>query len=217
MQRRSLVEKIRESLLSGVANIELHNVYLNRAAIDVTHWQCFDDRHNVPIGYSIDNIDLYVLDRDQQPVPPGILGELYIAGVGVAQGYINNSALTEQAFVPNPFVSNQTNTQPGPNDYQRLYRTGDLVRFDADGLLHYVGRTDSQIKLRGLRIELGDIDTALTQLTNVAEAATIVLGQGAEAKLASFVVLKDKTLLEAVSGQKPSGKRACQCSENALP
>lgn len=182
----ALSKKSAERFLNKFSSTELHNLYgPTEAAIDVTSWHCKEvqSRHSVPIGWSIANIELYVLDLDMQPVPPGILGELYISGVGLAKGYINNETLTNEAFVPNPFAA-----ESDPVDFQRMYRTGDLVRYQQDGLLEYVGRTDSQIKIRGLRIELGDIDASLTQVETVAESVTVLVGQGANAKLVSYVV-----------------------------
>lgn len=117
----------------------------------------------VCIGRPIDNNRCYVLDEYLQPVPPGVTGNLYVAGAGLAQGYLNLPDRTAQAFIPDPFV-------PG----ERMYRTGDLGFYRADGSLQFMGRADHQVKIRGMRVELGEIEAILLQHGNVKEAVVIV-------------------------------------------
>lgn len=119
----------------------------------------------VPIGYSIANTQLHVLDPQFQLVPIGVPGELHIAGRGLARGYLNNPALTAEKFIANPF-SREPNA--------RMYRTGDLVRRRRDGQLEFLGRADDQIKLRGFRIELGEIESALAGHLGVAQAVVLL-------------------------------------------
>ena len=125
---------------------------------------------SVPIGTPISGARLYVLDRNLEPVPVGVTGELFIGGEGVARGYFGRPDLTAAAFVPNPFATGQGSDGPG----SRLYRTGDLARYLADGNLEYLGRIDGQIKLRGYRIELGEIEAVLLQHADVREAAVLL-------------------------------------------
>lgn len=120
---------------------------------------------SVPIGKPIFNTKVYVVDDNLTPVPLGEVGELCVAGDGVGKGYLNDQALTQRKFIPNPFSSK-------PN--AKLYKTGDLVRYRPDGNLEFIGRLDHQVKIRGLRIELGEIETSLRQHAEVQEAVVLV-------------------------------------------
>jgi amino acid adenylation domain-containing protein len=143
----------------------------------------------VPIGRPIANTQLYVLDQQCQPVPAGVRGELYIGGAGVARGYIHCPELTAEKFIPHPFSE-----QPGA----RLYRTGDLARYLPDGNMEYLGRIDSQVKVRGFRIEPGEIEAVLSQHESVREA--VVIAKEDE-------LTRDKQLiayLSSVPGQIPT-------------
>ncbi|MGH3772432.1 MAG: amino acid adenylation domain-containing protein [Pseudonocardiaceae bacterium] len=142
----------------------LSNLYgPTEATVDVSAFDCAAGsagRGGVPIGTPIDNVQLYVLDDALRPVPDGMPGELCIAGVGLARGYLNRPELTEEKFVQDPL-------EPG----ERLYRTGDLARRLADGNLEYLGRLDRQVKIRGNRVELGEVESALMRVPGVTEAA----------------------------------------------
>jgi amino acid adenylation domain-containing protein len=137
----------------------------------------------LPIGVPLPNCSVYVLDERMQPVQIGVAGELYVGGLGLARGYLNQPALTAQCFVANPF---------GPPG-SRLFRTGDRVRWRADGVLEFVGRLDRQVKIRGQRIELGEIEAALLEHAAVATAAVAVR----DGRLAAYIVARKAAVATA--------------------
>jgi natural product biosynthesis luciferase-like monooxygenase protein len=135
---------------------------------------------SIPIGRPIANTQLYVLDDDLEPVPPGVPGELYIGGDGVVRGYLFRKELTSERFVQSPF---------GPG---RIYRTGDLARFRDDGVVEFLGRTDHQVKIRGYRIELGEIETLLNRHDSVVEGVVVAREDTpGDQRLVAYYVAKD--------------------------
>lgn len=170
-------------------NAPLYNLYgPTEATIDVSSWACIPEGSAaaVPIGRPIWNTQLYVLDEKMRPVPPGMVGELWIAGVGLARCYLHRAELTAERFVPDPYG------EPG----RRMYRSGDLARWRDDGALEYWGRIDDQVKIRGFRIELGEIEAALTRHSGVAQAAVGVWHHvsGDKRLVAYFVPVSDRRL-----------------------
>ncbi|HEY6924390.1 MAG TPA: non-ribosomal peptide synthetase, partial [Steroidobacteraceae bacterium] len=134
----------------------------------------------VPIGRPIANTRVYILNTQLQPVPLEAVGELFIGGAGVARGYLHQPDLTEEHFLPDPF---------SPEIDARMYRTGDLARWRLDGTLEYLGRNDSQVKLRGYRVELSEIEAQLTQHERIREAAAVVREDSfGEKRLVAYVV-----------------------------
>ncbi|HEY2391524.1 MAG TPA: amino acid adenylation domain-containing protein [Candidatus Angelobacter sp.] len=132
----------------------------------------------VSIGRPIANTQVYILNEEMEMLPPGIAGELFIAGDGLARGYHNKPSLTAEKFVPHPFSN-----EPG----ERLYRTGDLVRYGIEGAIDFIGRVDNQIKIRGYRVELGEIESVMRQHPQVNEVAVAVRGTAANKRLVAFV------------------------------
>ncbi|MEG3936238.1 amino acid adenylation domain-containing protein, partial [Microcoleus sp. T3_B1] len=166
------------------------------STVCATAAQCFEGMDVLPIGRPIDNTQIYILDRHKQPVPIGVPGELHIAGVGLAKGYLNRLDLTQEKFIPNPFSD-----EPG----SRLYKTGDLARYLPDGNIEYLGRIDNQVKVRGFRIELGEIEATLSQLPEVQEAVVLVReDQPNDKRLVAYVVPQQKNLISSKKPEKSS-------------
>ena len=162
---------------------QVHNTYGPTEASDVVSffsWNPREPRSSLPIGQPIANTRLYVLDAGRQPVPQGVVGELFIGGVGVGRGYHRREELTAERFLPDPFSE---------RPQARMYRSGDLVRQLPDGQLDYLGRIDHQVKLRGMRIELGEIEERLAALPGVGQSVVLALpGVDGDALLAAYVV-----------------------------
>jgi aspartate racemase len=173
--------ELQERLFGTLQNVELQNTYgPTEASIDVTCWVCRPEngsgsnRERVPMGRPIANAQIYILDSHLQPVPVGVQGELHIGGVGLARGYLNLRDVTAEKFIPNPFSN-----EPGA----RLYKTGDLARYLPDGNIEFLGRLDHQVKVRGFRIEPGEIEAVLRQHDGVREAIVLARKKASGDKL----------------------------------
>ncbi|WP_410874020.1 amino acid adenylation domain-containing protein [Nocardia sp. A7] len=174
--------------MAAVSSARLHNLYgPTEAAVSVTYWPARPGERSVPIGLPQWNSRVYVLDERLRPVPPGIAGELYLAGDQLARGYVARPGLTADRFVADPFAADS-----GPAG-ARMYRTGDLVVWRRPGAnaphrLDYLGRIDFQVKFRGQRIELGEIETALLAHETVSQAVALVASTELGDQLVAYVV-----------------------------
>ena len=139
------------------------------------------------------NIKLYILDRHQQPVPVGVTGEVYIGGVGIARGYLNRPDLSSERFLPDPFSARHGDARPGA----RMYKTGDLARFLPDGIVEFLGRSDQQVKVRGFRIELAEVEAALQHHPALREVVVLAREDAGDQSL----VARSKRLVAYITGR----------------
>jgi amino acid adenylation domain-containing protein len=178
---------------------QLYNMY---GPTETTVWSATTAlaaaEERVPVGRPIANTQIYLLDRQFQPVPPGVVGEIYIGGEGVVRGYLNRPALTAQQFVPDPFAR-PDGSRPGT----RLYRTGDSGRYLPDGTIEFLGRGDNQVKIRGYRIELGEIEAWLRRHPLVQQAVVIAHAESADnVRLVGYLV-RNSQVPESGSSSAP--------------
>ncbi|WLH82803.1 non-ribosomal peptide synthetase [Pseudomonas sp. FP2338] len=163
-----LTEALARGVQARLPNVRLHNVYgPTEATVDSSAWTLEPGAAvpavQLPIGRAIHNTRLYVLDEHDAPVPMGVSGQLHIGGVGVARGYLGLEQMTAERFIDSPFVAGD-----------RLYRSGDLVRYLPDGNLEFLGRNDFQVKLRGVRLELGEIESRLAAHPALRDVAVLI-------------------------------------------
>jgi len=181
-QLRVTPEVIR--LFKELPGCQLHNHYGPTETHVVTALTLSGDPATWPslptIGFPIQNARIYILDSHCQPVPVGVVGEIYIGGAGLARGYLNRPELTAERFIRDPFR---------PDPHARMYKTGDLARWRPDGVIEYLGRNDDQVKLRGFRIELGEIESQLLGHPEVKEAVVVAIqDDSADKRLVAYVV-----------------------------
>ncbi|OQS15695.1 hypothetical protein B0T36_06805 [Nocardia donostiensis] len=177
--------------LHAISDAAVHNLYgPTEAAVSVTHWPVTGAEHSVPIGTPEGNSRVYVLDSRLRPVPAGVTGELYLAGDQLARGYVARADLTAERFVANPFEAGE-----------RMYRTGDLVQWRPreHSVLDYLGRSDFQVKFRGQRIELGDIESALLAQPSVSQAVVQVVASELGDQLVAYAVPAPGAAIDATA------------------
>jgi len=167
----------------------VNNYGPTESTVVATSGRICDGDEVLHIGRPIANTRIYILDRNLQPLPLGVSGELYIGGAGVARGYLNRPDLEAQRFLDDPFSSNL---------HARMYRTGDLVRWRSDGTIEFLGRNDEQVKIRGYRIELGEIEAQLGRHEQVREVAVVACEQASgEKRLVAYIVRRDSQVSDA--------------------
>lgn len=182
--------------------VELYNEY---GPTEASVWctahkvQPEDAEGSVPIGRSIPNAEIYILDAHLAPVPIGVAGELYVGGAGITLGYLNRPDLTQEQFIPHPFSQDKA---------AKLYRTGDLARYREDGLIDFLGRADHQVKIRGYRIELSEIKETLVRIEGVKDALVVVQEEEGNNRLIAYTIgdtkLASTGILKAVGTQLPA-------------
>ncbi|MCP4148120.1 MAG: amino acid adenylation domain-containing protein, partial [bacterium] len=170
-----------EAWFKAFPAIKMVNAYgPTEASDDITHhiMASAPRAAQVPIGKTLHNLAIYIVDKHMNLCPPGIKGEICVAGIGVGRGYLNNPELTAAKFIPNPYVEAITGTQY-PITNNELYRTGDLGTWTQDGVVEFFGRIDFQVKIRGFRIELGDIENALVKNEQVEQSVVLAIEDSA--------------------------------------
>ncbi|WP_223530286.1 non-ribosomal peptide synthetase [Pseudomonas sp. GL-R-19] len=205
----ALPAELRNRVLAQLPAVQLHNRYgPTETAINVTHWHCSSaDGERSPIGRPLGNVICRVLDSDLNPVPAGVSGELCISGIGLARGYLGRPALTAERFVVDPLG------EPGT----RLYRSGDRARWTADGVIEYLGRLDQQVKLRGFRVELQEIEARLLAREGVAQAVVLVRETVAGAQLIGYYTTAGNAGDEADQTARLKSALAAELPEYMVP
>ncbi|WP_420574204.1 amino acid adenylation domain-containing protein [Kordia sp.] len=186
-------------------NIKLNNLYgPTEVAIDVSSYDDIQANASIiPIGKPIQNIKFYVLNENNQAVPIGAEGELFIGAQNLSRGYLNRPELSAEKFVANPFATEEDLI----NGYDKLYKTGDLVRWLPDGNVAYIGRNDFQVKIRGFRIELGEIENVLSSIEEITQVCVLGKERNESKYLAAYYTsnteITEETILKAIAAQLP--------------
>jgi amino acid adenylation domain-containing protein/non-ribosomal peptide synthase protein (TIGR01720 family) len=182
-------------------NISIINTYgPTEFTVDATFYEIdcniesFSTHESVYIGKPIDNTKAYILDHNMMPAPIGIVGELYLGGAGLSEGYLNLHELTKSSFVKNPFATKEDLSK----GYSKLYKTGDLVRWMPDGNIEYIGRNDFQVKIRGYRIELEEIENALVSIDEIKQVCVLAKEKNGNDYLVAYYVSENEIAEESI-------------------
>ena len=195
-----IANQIEAKIIPGISSSDAEATVVHQEAI---HLRLVEDsqanleeylkKNTIPIGKPIDNTQIYILDRYGNLVPPGVSGELYVGGEGLAQGYLNLPELTQEKFISNPLNKNHGKNNRAKD--RRLYRTGDLARWLPDGNIEFVGRIDHQVKIRGFRIELGEIEAVLNTHPQIKQNVVIATeDQNDDKRLVGYVVAEEESI-----------------------
>ena len=185
-------------------NYRMHNAYgPTECTIFTTTYEMKEYEQNVPIGKPLDNLKLYVVDKELHRLPVGAAGELLVSGIQVGAEYINQPEKTAETFIKNPFETS------GSKAFERCYRTGDIVRYLPDGNIQFVGRRDGQVKVRGFRIELKEVEAVIRQFPDISDATVQAFDYPNGGKYIAAYIVSDKkidtgALAEFIRGQKPA-------------
>jgi len=197
-------------------NFKILNCYgPSEFTVCATSWEVYQPMGQPPIGTPISNTHCYIIDKSGFLAPHGITGELCISGVQLARGYHNNKQMTQKSFVKNTFAAHfgESNNP----DYQQMYKTGDMCRLRQDGLIEFMGRADDQIKIRGRRIEKGEIEFSLVENPQIQKAIVIRQGEGNDATLNAYVTLIARSEEDRADTDNPTAEQISQGLRNKLP
>ena len=195
--------------LTPPTNYQLHNGYgPTECTIFTTTYPMKEFEQNAPIGKPLDNIRLYIVDKQLNRLPVGAVGELWVSGPQVSRGYLNRPEKTAETYLKNPFISLTSNPSPLTSKYARCYRTGDIVRYLPDGNIQFVGRRDGQVKIRGFRIELKEVEAVIRQYPGIKDATVQAFDYENGGKFIAAYIVSDtqvdiKELNNFIAQQKP--------------
>ncbi len=197
------------SALNPPQNFKMFNGYgPTECTIFTTNYEVKDYEQDIPIGKPLDNLRLYIVDKQFNRLPPGAAGELWVSGPQVSRGYLNRPEKNTEVFIENPFVENSNiNTQN--SKFNRVYRTGDIVRYLPDGNIQFVGRKDGQVKIRGFRIELKEVEAVIRQFPGIKDVTVQAFDYESGGKFIAAYIVGDgkidiKSLNDFIGQQKPS-------------
>ena len=179
------------------------NVYgITETSVCSTMADCTFNKEDITVGKPLTNVRIYILNKWLQPLPPGVIGEIYVGGYGVGRGYLNNPSLTQEKFIDDPFSANDSQFVKFSNRKNKLYKTGDLGRWTNNGEIEFIGRLDDQIKIRGMRIEIPEIERTLEKNSKIEKAVVVVKELEKNKQLTAYILPKTDIVIDAVQLQR---------------